>query len=403
MTTTNTETRKPGNTVSNFCNRRGWDFAKVLELMTLRDQYETASVNAANGADFDNRKGDKSRNAEHWEAQAEALFQKAVALVPGGWGVQRTALGLELVDANNATEQIPQLECVLHCFRFDTDTDEGLQGWKQLKQETGLPFRDSPTTSNDSKALQFREWVSELDGERVILETAFLFDNQWNSAPWEGGSETGLRLMDSLNWLYPGTSGKFKSGYWLELSDDCQTARDVQRICGYCGARSYGEPLEPFCGCCLDSPYLEESRLPLLRLLPVSGGVNGGERPELSEAERAELVPRFVEAQTVAKGSRAVKRLEKQKQDTIETARVKIEGLKIERDGKLWLLERSFPVDNVIYYNHTGEFCFGWRKPISRAEWDSRLAGLLMEFPFPWKIKGEGLPQELAPNLDKSP
>lgn len=379
---TATETRKPANTVSQFCERSGFTFAQTLELMTLRDKLETAV------------KQDKADNARHWEGQASEIAEQMAQLLPGGWSLLETALSAELVDTSNTTRQIPRLECVLHYYRVDTDTVEGAQEWRDLRKLA--PFR-THLAIGDTKQRQFEEWVSDLDGQTVILETAFLFGDQWNSAAWEGGSENGLRLYDAVIWQRPQTSGKFKWGYWLELSDDCQKARDTQHCCGYCGSRTYGQG-DTFCSSCLDSPYLEEKDLPLLRLLPVSAD---RKRPDLSDDEKSELLPRFINAQTVAEGSRAVANAKKARADAIADCEKTIENATVERDGKLWLLDRHYPLENVIYYPSSREFCFGWRKPISRAEWDSKLSGLLMEFPFPWKIKGTDLPEETAGRLEK--
>jgi hypothetical protein len=51
-----------------------------------------------------------------------------------------------------------------------------------------------------------------------------------------------------------------------------------------------------------------------------------------------------------------------------------------ERDGMLWLWEHNVPLDNVIYYSHTGRFAFGWRSPLA-PEVRSRLLEILSEFP----------------------
>lgn len=53
----------------------------------------------------------------------------------------------------------------------------------------------------------------------------------------------------------------------------------------------------------------------------------------------------------------------------------------IERDGHLWLIDHKIPVDNVIYYDHTGRWAFGWRKPIPD-DLKSRMLDVLAEFPF---------------------
>jgi len=57
----------------------------------------------------------------------------------------------------------------------------------------------------------------------------------------------------------------------------------------------------------------------------------------------------------------------------------------IERDGKLWLVEHDLPLDNAIYYNHTGKWCFGWRHTLSTEAREMLLAALA-PFPFPYDV-----------------
>lgn len=67
-----------------------------------------------------------------------------------------------------------------------------------------------------------------------------------------------------------------------------------------------------------------------------------------------------------------------------------------ERDGKLWIWDHGFSLDNVIYYSHTGRFCFGWRQPVSDSV-ASKLLDVMSEFPFPYTIKSESKTYENSP------
>lgn len=49
-----------------------------------------------------------------------------------------------------------------------------------------------------------------------------------------------------------------------------------------------------------------------------------------------------------------------------------------------WLIKHNIAIENVIYYNHNGRFCFGWRKPIDNVP---ELSQKLIEFPFEYTIK----------------
>jgi hypothetical protein len=64
----------------------------------------------------------------------------------------------------------------------------------------------------------------------------------------------------------------------------------------------------------------------------------------------------------------------------------KIASLTAERDGFLWLVNHDLPTENAIYYNHTGRFNFGWRKPIT-GEAKTMLLERLAGFPFPFDVQ----------------
>lgn len=49
-----------------------------------------------------------------------------------------------------------------------------------------------------------------------------------------------------------------------------------------------------------------------------------------------------------------------------------------------WLINHNIEIENVMYYNHTGRFCFGWRKPIEKVP---ELSQELIDFPFEYDIK----------------
>lgn len=63
-----------------------------------------------------------------------------------------------------------------------------------------------------------------------------------------------------------------------------------------------------------------------------------------------------------------------------------VANLTVERDGELWLVANDLPKDNAIYYKHTGQWCFGWRKPYTGKAREELLAKLA-KFPFSYEIK----------------
>jgi hypothetical protein len=95
-----------------------------------------------------------------------------------------------------------------------------------------------------------------------------------------------------------------------------------------------------------------------------------------------------VARQTTGKDSRAKAAKEKEIMDVGKKYTKAIVTATAERDGMAWLHTRGFSLDNVIYYNHTEQFGFGWRNGVS-ASVESKLLDVLSEFSFPYTIKTE--------------
>jgi hypothetical protein len=211
------------------------------------------------------------------------------------------------------------------------------------------------------------------------LETKFLFNNQWNTAP-VSTSDTGLRVFDWHEQYIP--ESKKVSGYWLSLSKDAILIRESTYACGYCGFQTREQTIigSGFCLNCLESPYLKEKELYLLRLRSIS---NKAERPKLSEEEKSWLVPYYIKAQTKLREKQARKKLETIKKEKKE----KIELAEMEYHGFLWLIHNKISTENVIFYPHIRTFCFGWRDGGLDKSIEQALKQALKEFPFKYVIK----------------
>lgn len=217
--------------------------------------------------------------------------------------------------------------------------------------------------------------------EAVEVETAHLFDNQWNTAD-------GRRVFDWHEEYAP--LAKYVRGHWTEITPEMAEARKLTHKCGYCGAQ-YGPhhlpiPADMFCTACLDSPYLKPQYLCLLRLTPVSEGFR--DRAALSEAEGAAMVPRYVERQTTGANSRAKAVRDAQRTGALDKFADATESATVERDGMLWLWDRGMNLANVIYYSHSNTFSFGWRSPVSD-EVRNRILEIISEFEWTYEIKCE--------------
>lgn len=221
------------------------------------------------------------------------------------------------------------------------------------------------------------------DGIEVELETKHIFDNQWNAAPIEGVTEKGLRVFDwALDACLPNKN--IKCGHYLEMTEEMVNLRNNTLACGYCGHQEIKTEQSPeFCPHCIDSEYLTKDQLHLTRLQTVS---NKQDRKELTDDELAELLPKYIHAQTYGNNERDKARLAKQRTDLLNERDNKIKTANTKHDGMIWLLDNGLKIDNVIYYNHTNRFSFGWRSPVS-AEVVSEILEKIKEFPFDYEIK----------------
>ena len=134
----------------------------------------------------------------------------------------------------------------------------------------------------------------------------------------------------------------------------------------------------------------EVSQLRLLRMEPIEAPerrtgetlkIPRGARP-LSEEELAEIMPRYMEAQTKLQEQQAAKLRAVIKRNLEQ----KIELAETDAKGMLWLLDAGISVENLIFYPHTKTFCFGWRNPVSK-EVRAGLIEKLKEFPYVFEIK----------------
>lgn len=229
---------------------------------------------------------------------------------------------------------------------------------------------------------------TSLDGATIELETDFLFGNQWNTAPIPGVSDEGLRVFDWCeNAVFNdrGQRTQSRNGWYLDITDEMRAIRRQTLQCGYCGHYQKHDCGLMFCPDCLGSEYLEAKDLHLLRLLPVDEPF-GADRAELTDAERAEMLPRFVAAQTFGNTERDKARIAKLRAKISKKCADTIRNAEIERDGFTYLMDHGIKTGNVIFYDHTGRFCFGWRKKLS-AEELSALLDVITEFSWPYDIE----------------
>ena len=276
------------------------------------------------------------------------------------------------------------MKTILHHYYFSLDNATERGAYEALKAQL-----------NESHAGKFFNVLADSkhgcnyknETEQVDLDPTFLFANQWNEA---GGK--GRRLFDWYEAIYP--NRQVKNGHWLEITPEMAAIREQTLTCGYCGKFvPASEPHKWHCEKCLGSQYLKATDLGLLRLLPVVSKNQDVSRT-LTDAERAEILPAYNEAQglgliTREKALRSRNRLKVDDllPEALRKSNELVENAKIETKALTWLLDHEINIiDNVIFYTHTQRFCFGWRNPLTPDE-RSKLLDILSEFPFDYDLK----------------
>lgn len=274
----------------------------------------------------------------------------------------------------------------LHPYRFDISKPQGRADYAALRERAQKGSRAKAPTwvmHHWQADKSLGRWVDSHKGETIPteIETKHLFGNQWNTTPIEGLTDKGLRVWAWAEFAWENSD--IKSGYYIALPAELLTLLDNTSQCGYCGKQEPAAKGYTFCPHCLDSEYLEQKNLHLLRMMPVS--FNGNRKP-LTEGELAHLLPLYVEAQLHGTTERGRARIAKQRADIIAGREKALKAANTEADGMLWLMDNGVNVGNVIFYNHTGKFSFGWRQPLS-GDVLSGLLDIISEFPFPYEIK----------------
>lgn len=125
----------------------------------------------------------------------------------------------------------------------------------------------------------------------------------------------------------------------------------------------------------------------MIRFRPI--GAKWGASTPLTDDERAYLLPLFHEAQTHGRTERGKARAAKLRIEIDHKREEKIQAANDEWKGFDFCLRHGISTANLIYYSHTGKFCFGWRKPLSAGEKSALLEAIGAEFPVDYEIKAE--------------
>lgn len=275
------------------------------------------------------------------------------------------------------------IKTVLHVYSFDIrNADEKaayVELCAKLKKEGARVF----CTWSGGKGYWLPFAKVAKTGLAVELETSHIFDNQWNTAPIPGFSEKGYRVFDWAEDYPINMPAHFKRGHYLVHTVEMAEVRRNTAGCGYCGKQEPAQKGNVFCPHCIDSEYLNVDNLHLTRMQAVDCKTD---RAELSEAEKAYLLPLYKAAQTHGTTERGRARIKKAYVDLHAEFERSTRKATIKRDGFLWLMDHGLNTANVIYYDHTDKFSFGWRNPVDDIL-VSEILEVISEFPFNYEIK----------------
>ena len=267
------------------------------------------------------------------------------------------------------------IKTTIHHYNFNTDEPEEKKAYnrlcKKLKKNGLKCFASIGSRDSD----YYRNEIKPLDNTLISLDLSHIFNNQWNTFPTVT-SKTGLRVFDWAEAIWP--NKRIKTGQWLEQTKQMKFIRDTTFVCNYCGKYSHTGGM---CLKCVNGPHLSKDQLHLLRLVPVSNKDSRG-IPELTEPEKAFIMPLFLKGQTVIR-----EKADKKKRAEVHKEYIaKLLTAETECKGFIWLLDAGINTENCIFYEHSNTFSFGWQSVLDM-EVASILSDKLDMFPFTYEIK----------------
>jgi len=262
----------------------------------------------------------------------------------------------------------------LNVYKLHMDIPEEKAEYQKILQE----LKNNGVKFDSTLSMQYPYSIDQ-SGE-VEIDFSCVFDNQFNTTN-KSKNYPDMRLFDHTECM--GHSENFKLGYYITMTDEIKTIRSNTFKCGYCGkqhTRKQAEKQKFYCNSCLDSEYLEEIELKLLKLTAIDKSIiHDKELPK-------RLFNRYIKAQTKRKAIREKQYFINKIDGVMDRYKITIKSAKIQKNGYLWLLKNKIKTSNCIYYEHTNTFCFGWRNGLSESV-KNELERLLKDFPFKYEFK----------------
>lgn len=235
-----------------------------------------------------------------------------------------------------------------------SNESEHLEYLTLTKKIKSLGYKLFDTYNHDKS----NKYYSDLPLEQTI-ETDTLFENQYNTVE-------GFRIFDWSETIY--NNKNIKKGYYISKGvDKLKKAKANQLKCGFCGKRyDKSKTILIYCNACLDSEYLTEKELPLLRLQSLAGVKQGsGDVPK-------ELTKAFNDNKQAYKDGQ-LGRMQKEAKELLEELAEKQKVQNYEAQVQYDLLMLGIPINNLIYYNHTSSWSYGWRDSVDLEEFNTFL------------------------------
>lgn len=275
------------------------------------------------------------------------------------------------------------MKTILRTYRFDLTNPVDAVAYQELHEKliaSGVQCH-AAAQAYTTESVAYWAKLEKLNGQEIELQTDFITDDQWNTAPVQGISESGFRVFD---WCEPICENRcYKYGHYLEQTEEMATIRREMLKCGYCCEMYHISEGKTFCTKCLGSVHLKISDLKLLRLRP-AGEFNPA-RPKLTEEEASVLMPLYRDAQIHGVTTADIERIAKAREALQNELTASIKKAQTKHDGMIWLMDRGITTYNVIYYDHKDTFSFGWRDPIDDCI-INELRAELEGFPFKYQI-----------------
>lgn len=255
----------------------------------------------------------------------------------------------------------------------ELETAKRLSGWNVPDKLHYISF------CSISEMNKIKEFLDKLRSLVFIhIETEYLFNNQFNT-------KEGFRLWSWREYEYENKN--IKRGYYIETPQKYLDLLNNTFVCGFCGKQYTRKEKEnkdlTFCDSCLDSEYLKEDELFLLRLKRINDKTP---RLSLSDCDKKVLKLAYENAQVFGNSIKGKARNKALRVKLKANLNKTIKDARTEYAGFIWCLNHNINTENLIYYNHTKTFCFGWKNKLD-FELEQKLKEQLKNFPFNYEIK----------------